>query len=146
MIKIIFSSPKITQNHFGQHWKLNLHSCVHTSFIKWCFLHSNDGCGSSDVIINTLQGLSLSNKQGMASEMAEPISSQALQSPPELETNSMRTCIYDMQKFKRLLHLCIFWNYLTHPPPKNPQKYSPKKKNKLRNIYSKNNIFCCYLK
>lgn len=66
--------------------------------MKSVFLHSKDGCGSSDVIINTLHALRLSNKKEMASKKVKSIPSQALKLPAELETNSMRICIYDMEK------------------------------------------------
>lgn len=47
-----------------------------------------------------------SNKKEMASKKVKSTSSQALKSPPELETNSMRTHIYDIEK--HLQDDCIY--------------------------------------
>lgn len=49
-------------------------------------------------VINTLHPLSLSNKKGMAQKKVKSISSQPFKSPPELETNFLRTYIYYMGK------------------------------------------------
>lgn len=67
--------------------------------MKSVFLVSKEECGSSDVIINILHALSLGNKKGMTSKKVK--TSQALKSPPELETNSMRTYICDKSIYKK---------------------------------------------